>query len=204
MERMWRRVCREAGGRVHKTGFMRDMNFGAVLPTDNRRLECLVDGLPFRHGAQVAVDCTLVSPLKRNGEARPRAHREKGAALAGAVKRKHRRYPELARSTRCALVVAGMEVGGRWGQEAVDFLQVLAEGRANEAPALLRGSTYTTWLRRWKQKLAVAGMRAFAETLLRDTAWGTEVEEGEVPTLGQVLGQEPHEGPPSCSRLGLR
>ena len=45
--------------------------------------------MPFRHGAQVAVDCTLVSPLKRNGEVRFRAHREKGAALADAVKCKH-------------------------------------------------------------------------------------------------------------------
>ena len=204
LERMWRRVCREAGGRVHRTGFLRDMNFGAVLPTDNRRLECLVDGLPYRHGAQVAVDCTLVSPLKRNGEARPRAHREAGAALVDSVRRKHTRYPELVNSTRCSLVVAGMEVGGRWGQEAVDFLKALAEGKANEALAQLRGSTYAAWLRRWKQKLAVAGMRAFVETLLHDTAWTAEVGEGDTPTLGQLLGQEAHQGPPECSRLGLR
>ena len=180
------------------------MNFGAVLPTDNRRLECLVDGLPYRHGAQVAVDCTLVSPLKRNGEARPRAHREAGAALVDSVRRKHTRYHELVNSTRCSLVVAGMEVGGRWGQEAVDFLKALAENKANEALVQLRGSTYAAWLRRWKQKLAVAGMRAFVETLLHDTAWTAEIGEGDTPTLGQLLGQEAHQGPPECSRLGLR
>ena len=116
-------MCREAGGRIIRPGNLRELNLGPILPNDNRRLECLVDGLPYRHGTQVAVDCTLVSPFKRNGDARPRAHREAGAALVDSVRRKHARYPELVNNTRCSLVVAGMEVGGRWGQEAVDFLK---------------------------------------------------------------------------------
>ena len=68
-------------------------------------------------------------------------------------------------------MVAGMEVGGRWNQEAYDFVDALAMSKANNAPPMLRGSVYHCWKRRWTQKLAVAGMRAFAETLLHGTAW---------------------------------
>ena len=111
---MWRRVCREAGGRILKTGLLRDTNLGGVLPTDNRRLECVADELPLASGVQVAVDCTVVSPLKRNGDPRPRAHYEAGAALADARKRKQSRYPEFCQpGARCKLVLAAMAVGGR-------------------------------------------------------------------------------------------
>ena len=44
------------------------------------------------------------------------------AAIADSRKRKETRYPELHRSPRCQLVVAGMEVGGRWSEEAWNFL----------------------------------------------------------------------------------
>ena len=80
---------------------------------DDRRIEVLASGLPLYHGAQIAVNATLVSPLTRKGEARARAHRENGTALADAEKQKKTKdYPELATAERCRLVVAGMEVGG--------------------------------------------------------------------------------------------
>ena len=94
-----------------------------------------------------------------------------------------------------------MEVGGRWSSEANDFLQTLAEGRALNAPQALRGSTKKAWLRRWTAFLSVAGMRAFADTLLYNTAGHTALREGEGPELGQLLGNEPHEEAPTCSRL---
>ena len=188
---MWRRVCKEAGGRL-QSGFLRNLDLGNVLPTDDRRLECVVDGLNH-HGAQYAVDTTLVCPLTRKGQARPRAHRENGAAMADARKRKERRYPELVEGTRCQLVVTAMEVGGRWSAEAYDFLQNLAYTAANDAPPALRGSTYQAWKRRWAAMLSVAGMRAFADTLLHGTAADTAVVAGREPTLGQLLGDEPHE-----------
>ena len=54
LESIMARICREAGGRV------RDMDVQAPLAGDSRRLEAVVDGLPVRGGAQVAVDTTLV------------------------------------------------------------------------------------------------------------------------------------------------
>ena len=162
-----------------------------------------MSGLPIRHGAQLAVDTTLVSPLKASGEPRPRALNQEGAAMVDARKRKQRRYPELT-GTRCHLVVTAMEVGGRWSQEAHDFIAELAEGKAQEAPRVLRGSAYRNWKKRWTDLVSVAGMRSFADTLLWGHARSTALLEGEAPELGQLLGNEPHEGVPATSLLGLR
>ena len=61
LERAWARVCREAGGRVKTNSYLRDLNLTGVHTTDERRLEVVVSGLPLHHGAQVAVDATLVT-----------------------------------------------------------------------------------------------------------------------------------------------
>ena len=61
LEKAWRRVCKEAGGHLQRTGYLRDSNLGNILPTDERRLECVVNGLPPL-GEQLAVDAILVSP----------------------------------------------------------------------------------------------------------------------------------------------
>ena len=150
----------------------------------------MVNGLPPL-GQQVAVDTTLVSPLKRSGDPRPRADREDGVALAEARRDKEHRYPELLRGTRCKLVVTAMEVGGRWSEEARCFLETLAEGRARDIPRALRGSVYQACVKRWTAMLAVAGMRSFVNTLL-EQAPGGELHEGAFPTLGQLLEHERH------------
>ena len=46
-----------------------------------------------------------------------------GAALQDARRTKERTYPELIRNRRCRLVVWGIEVGGRWSNEASSFIQ---------------------------------------------------------------------------------
>ena len=161
LEKAWRRVCKEAGGHLQRTGYLRDSNLGNILPTDERRLECVVNGLPPL-GEQLAVDATLVSPLKRTGEPRPKAHREDGVALAEARKDKERKYPELLSNARCKLVVVAMEVGGRWSEEAHYFLEILASARERDAPQTLKGSVFQACKRRWTALVAVAGMRSFA------------------------------------------
>ena len=50
---------------------------------------------PLWHGAQLAKDTTLVSPLRRDGSPRPRTADHGGAALDDARCRKERTYPEL-------------------------------------------------------------------------------------------------------------
>ena len=203
LEKAWRRVCREAGGQLQRTGYLRDTNLGDVLPTDDRRLECVVNGLPPL-GEQLAVDTTLVSPLTRKGEPRPKADTRNGVALAEARKDKERRYPELLRGTRCRLVVTAMEVGGRWSEEAYHFLDTLALAKARDTPKALKGSVYQACKRRWTALVSVAGMRSFADSLLLEDGQTSELHEGACPTLGQLLGNEPHEGEASNSRLPLR
>ena len=54
-----------------------------------------------------------------------------GRAVDGAARRKRRQtYPELERACRCRLVVVGVEVGGRFGAEAANWLRLLAKHRA--------------------------------------------------------------------------
>ena len=129
--------------------YLKNLNHLHARVRDDRQLEVVVSGLPAYNGAQVAVDATLVSPLKRNGEARPRAHWEDGAALKDARKAKATRYPELLLSRRCQLLCAGMEVGGRWDEQAYAFLVELALAKAQEVPRTLRGAATHSWLQQW-------------------------------------------------------
>ena len=70
--------------------------------------------------------------------------------LEQAAKRKRpHTYPELAVARRCKLVVLALEVGGRFGPEAVDFLRQLARARARESPARLRPAVQRASLHRW-------------------------------------------------------
>ena len=100
--------------------------------------------------------------------------------------------------------MAGQEIGGRWSLEVYDFLEHLAEAKARDAPPQLRGSSSRAYKRRWAAFLSVAGMRAFADTLLYGTAWNTELHDGEGPPVGQLLEQDKYEDAPEGSRLSVR
>ena len=110
-------------------------------------------------------DATVVAPLRRNGRPIPRAPRHDGAALDRARRRKERTYPEVGHNgTR--LVVLGCEVGGRWNDEALDFVRRLGRLRAAQAPPLLRQSVAAAYARRWWCLLGVAVQDALASTKL--------------------------------------
>ena len=91
------RVCREAGERIMTNMLVRDMDLalGANHMADGRRLEVVVDGLSLFHGAQLAIDTTLVSAARADGTPRPRAARKGGAVLDDARARKEVTYPEF-------------------------------------------------------------------------------------------------------------
>ena len=91
-----------------------------LVSLDNIRLEVVEDGLPLFHRAQLAVDTTMVSPLKRDGSA-CRCATVDGIALARARQRKAT-YPELAgRFGRSSLVVLVCEVGGGQRSARISF-----------------------------------------------------------------------------------
>ena len=127
------RTCRQAGGRVRTNVLVRDMDLPEPGVADARRLEVVVDGLPLRGGAQLAVDTTLVCALHADGTPRRNAALVDGVALKAAKRKKVRAYPELVGpNSRAQLVVLAVEVGGRWSGETRAFLSQLAKARALE------------------------------------------------------------------------
>ena len=96
-----------------------------VRAGDERVLEALAFGLLLHHGAQLVVDITLRSALSAAGFPSPSAAHVNGAVLARARRDKERKYGELLEGDRCHLVV-GVETGGRWSQEACNFVTSLA------------------------------------------------------------------------------
>ena len=72
------RICREAGAGVGTNIIFRDMDLLPQDHQDGRRLEVVADGLPLFHGAQLAFDTTLVSPVSRDGLPHPRSARRLG------------------------------------------------------------------------------------------------------------------------------
>jgi hypothetical protein len=200
LEKALARVCREAGARVAENMFLRDMNLQGISSRDSRQLEVVANGLPLWGGAQLAVDATLVSPVRRDGRPQQRAADQDGVQLQVARARKEAKYVELLRSRRCRLVVVALEVGGRWSDEALEFVRLLAKSKARSYPRLLRRSAQLAWTSRWTGALAVAAQRALASTLLE-----LPVDEagcdGDAPCLEDVLHAGRLAEPPLPSRL---
>ena len=73
-------------------------------------------------------------------------------------------YPELDHCRRCRLVVFGLEVGGRWAEEAATFIRLLARARAASAPAAVRNSAQAAWVLCWSGLISVAAQRTLAAT----------------------------------------
>ena len=179
------------------------MNLDAPI-LDHRTIEVLANGLPLFHGAQLAVDTTLVSPVGRDGTARVQAHLIPGAALTAAEQRKRRYvYPELHTAARCRLVIIALEIGGRWSEEAADFIRRAASARARGDPVSLRRAAAAAYAHRWVGIASVAAQRALASSLLElpVSEDGVDGEEADFPT---VLAEASWDEPPAPSRLGPR
>ena len=149
-----------AGARVSSNMFVRDM-------LDGRRLDIVADGLTLWQGAQLAIDATMVSLLRRDGTFRPRAANHDGVVLEATRRRKEATCPELSgENGRARLVVLAAEVGGRWNSETAQFITALANARAQEVPLVLQGRAQAAWARRWTAILACTAARAFCVSLL--------------------------------------
>ena len=153
------RVCREAGARVSLNVLVRDLDLHPFEQLDGRRLEVVADGLPLFHGAQLAIDTTMVSTLRGDGSVSPDRERRNGAALAQARRRKERSYTELCqRFARARLVVLATEVGRRWSEDSMHFLHQLARAKVRNEPRVLKHAAKISWLRRWGTILACSSL----------------------------------------------
>ena len=97
--------------------FVRDMDLAVPGVPDSRRLEVVVDGLPLRGGAQLALDTTLVCALHADGTPRRHAAQRDGVALQAAKRKKAATYPELVgpHSRAKLVVLAAVGLGRRGG-----------------------------------------------------------------------------------------
>ena len=196
------RVCREAGARVARNVPLANMNIDVPVQ-DARQIEVVANGLPLWHGAQLAVDTTLVCPVRRDG--RPRRHGDSrpGVALQTAARKKREQTcPELLAARRCRLVVLGFEVGGRWSSESLEFVRRLARAKARSQPDWLRASAAQAYAYRWSGMLAVASQRAFAASLLELPLAHENCWDGETPLCHDVVADARWSFPVSDSRLG--
>ena len=115
-------------------------------------------------------------------------------------KAKERAYPELLHNSRCRLVVLGIEVGGRWSEEAASFITSLARTKTRDTPAPLRHAGATSFISRWTAFLTHAAMTAFAASLLFEDPTHHHNLDGEPPSLSDLLAQ-PAPDPTDPSRL---
>ena len=169
-ERTLARVCREAGATVRCNAKLCDMNL-AVAANDDRAIEVLASGLPLFFGAQLAVDITVRCALAADGTAQPGAARVDGAVCTRAREDKERTYSELLRGDRCRLVVVALETGGRWSEEALQFVESLAAVRARDAPPALFHSAALAWRRRRSLGLSPARWWLSLRRCMRSVAW---------------------------------
>ena len=146
----------------------------------------IANGLPMFHGAQVAIDATIVSPVSCQGQPIGNSHRHDGAALRRAHRKKCTRYAPLTAGRRCKLLVAAAEIGGRWNDEAYDFLVQLAKAKARGAPKVLRRALVHGWLRRWTGMIAYAVHDALAASLVEETVSETIGTDGPEPQIGEL------------------
>ena len=165
---------------------LRDMNI-TVSATDERAIEVLAMGLPLHQGAQLAIDITLRSALTTTGEPCPGGATTNGAALQAARQKKEAKYRELLEGHRCGLIVVGVEMGGRFGQEAVDFVDSLAAAKARDSPRILHRSAHLAWRQRWMRMLAVSCARSFAVSLVSGDGDAWSGTDGRVPDLADLF-----------------
>ena len=182
------RQFRCAGGRQTRwcDRFVRDLDLGAFNQLDARRIEVIVDGLSFWHGAKLAVDAIVVSPLHADGSARRIAATSSGVVLQASTQSKgdHVLWT-LWWGRRPRLLVMAAEVGGRWSQETADFLNAMAKAKAEEHPRILQGRVRDACVRRWSALLACCLARSLAVSLLeRRPVPGTG---GDVPSVHEVV-----------------
>ena len=67
---------------------LEDLDLLGISIQDQRRIEVIAEGLPAWNGAQLAIDTTLVSPLRADGEPHRWCADEGGVALVAARRRK--------------------------------------------------------------------------------------------------------------------
>ena len=124
----WHAFAGKLVDRVRTKLMVRDMDVETQNVLDARRLEVVVDGLPVRWRAQVAIDTTMVCALHRDGTPRRGAATHDGVAPPSGTEEERTHIPD--RVDGRSLWFVALEVGGRWSEETRAFVSALGIARA--------------------------------------------------------------------------
>ena len=109
--------------------FLRDLDLVSALRINELKSSPKVS--QFSTGL-LAIDTTLVSPIRAGGEPHQRCAEVDGAAMEVARQRKEKTYPELTSGAK--LVVLAGEIGGRSSVETQTFIPLLARAKTRAVP----------------------------------------------------------------------
>ena len=104
------------------------------------------------------------------------------------------------RSRRCHLTVLGIEVGGRWSQEAATVVRQLARSRARTMPLPSRAAYTSALALQWSALLSFAVARAFAASILAMPLAGASNLDGELLLASDLLADS-SESPSLATRM---
>ena len=83
--------------------------------------------------------------------------------------------------------MVALETGGRFSEEAYQFLEELAYAKAAEAPPALRKSARLAWQRRWVRLLACTAARACCSSVVAPAgSLGAAIVGGPIPDWHDV------------------
>ena len=157
---------------------------------DNRRLEVVADGLPLSMALSWP-STPLWSVLSEQmvlheGSVLDVTELRRGEPKNSGIQN------SLATRVGPVWFLLACETGGRWSEEAHDFLRQRARARARWEPPEIRQAARRAWFRRWCTALACCAAQTFALPLLeRRGCCGVD---GEVPSTCDVIWDDRREG----------
>ena len=202
LEKIWMQVFQEAGGTIVPNEKLRHMRIG-VDQEDQRRVEFAVYNLKFV--PPLLCDVTQVSVLAADGTPHSKCAVEAGAAFEIAENRKTNTYREAAEAAgQVKLVTLACEVGGRWSESCIKWVEQLAKYKASGQPLHLRRATEYAYYKRWWSLLSVAAQRAVALSLIEVDCEAIKPLADLEPRIGDVLADACYDLGPVVSRMPLR
>ena len=155
----------------------------AGSPNRRERGGSCAAGLPFHHGAQLAVDSVLRSALISCGAPRTNAATVNGAVLTQARQGKEAKFAELIEATDADWS------WWHWRQEVGGARRLSDSWRTRLPPGRETHFHLFAWTKRWTRMLAVSCARSFATSLVTGLHGALAGVDGSAPDLADLFGQ---------------
>jgi len=160
-------VLNSAYSQVNLQQLLRNTYVPTEDPQSLLRLDLVVPGLNVASGLPLFCDATVVSPLTRQGRARPGTSNAGGSLLARAEVHNDSTYDAVTSSGLGVVRCLGHEVFGRWCKQASSLLPLLAREKSRGVHPRLRRGVALAYQQRWSGVISVGLMKAVAAAAAR-------------------------------------